>query len=232
MKRTLSLAVGILALGAAAYCGSQLSAQTGNQPAAGGAAPPASLLRNKVAVFNMSEVIKGYKRWQDFEQHRNSHLKQHQSRFDGFKAQITAKTDQLNKATPTDSAGREKLEKEIKSLQRQMAEMQDEVGSQFGKMEQEVVTTIYKEIEGMVNDIARAYQIEVVLHYTDAPAASKDEKYHPMNLARKLQSSGLTPIYMAPGIDISQWVLENLNKRYSASAAPAPAGGGTPAKQP
>lgn len=220
MKRTFTLAVGFLALAAAAYFGSRLSAQAPGQPTQ---PAPASVLRNKVAIFNMSEVIKGYDRWKNFEQVRNSNLKQDQAKFDKLKADITAKQTEGIKLAPNDTAGREKLEREVKSLQRQMAEMQDEIGQKFQKMEQDVVTLIYKEIESVVNDIARAYQVELVLHYTDS--TDTNDKHHPMNLARKLQSSGVTPMYMAPGIDISKWVLENLNKRYAASAAPAPAPG-------
>src|SRR5262249_38879935 len=64
---------------------------------------------------------------------------------------------------------------------------------------------------------------ELILHYTDP--VTPEEKYHPMNLARKLQSPGITPIYMAGGIDISNWILENLNRRYTASSSAAPAAG-------
>jgi Skp family chaperone for outer membrane proteins len=224
VKRTITLALGILALGVAAYWGGQLSAQANNQPA------PASLLRNKIAVFNMSKVIKEYKRWQDFEAQRKSALDAQEAKFNKIKGDMTKKTEELQKLPPSETAKREQLERELRLLKNQGAEMQEDVQKQFAKWEQDQVTTIYKEIETLCADMARTYHIELILHYTDP---SKDEeKYHPMNLARKLQSSGITPIYMAQGMDISQWVLDNLNKRYGASAAAAPAGAGGTGKQP
>ncbi len=222
MKRTLTLAAGILALGATAYFGSQLAAQHGAQPA------QATALRNKIAVFNMSEVIKGYKRWQDFDNQRTASLKEQEGKFAKFKADIATKQEAMTRVTATDTAGRDKIEREIKAIQRQATELQEDLQRQYQKWEQDQVTTIYKEIEGVCNDIARAYNVELILHYTDP--ITPEEKYHPMNLARKLQSSGVTPIYMAGGIDISKWILDNLNKRYQASAAPAPGSGGTPNK--
>jgi hypothetical protein len=53
----------------------------------------------------------------------------------------------------------------------------------------------------------------VVLQYYDA-----DEKTHaaefwsPTNVARKLQASGCMPMYIAPGLDISEEIIEALNK--------------------
>lgn len=220
MKRTFAFAAAALVLGVTAYGAGQLTAQGTNQPA------PASLLRGKVGVFNMSEVIKNYKRWQDFEQQRTSGLKEQQGKFEKFKGDIVAKQTELAKVAATDTASRDRIEREIKTIQRQATELQEDLQRQYQKWEQDQVTLIYKEIETVSADIARTYQVELILHYTDP--VKPDEKYHPMNLARKLQSSGITPIYMAPGIDISNWILENLNKRYTASsAATPPAGGGT-----
>ena len=223
MKRTITLAAAILALGVAAYWGSRLSAQQANNP------PAATALRNKVAVFNMSDVIKKYKRWQDFENQRNSGLKDQQAKFDKFKADITAKQADAAKLAPNDTAGRDKLEREAKAIQRQATDYQEELQRQYQKWEADQVTTIYKEIEALAKDMAAQYQIELILHYTDP--VTPDEKYHPMNLARKLQSPGLTPIYMAGGIDISNWILENLNRRYTASTAAPATGAGNTAKQ-
>lgn len=228
MKRTLTFAMGFLVLGVAAYCAGQLSAQNTAQPAPG---QPTSvpLLRNKIAVFNMSEVIKGYKRWQEFEQQRNSGLKDQQGKFDKFKLEIGNKQADLAKLSPTDTAGRDKIERDIRLIERQAGDLRDEIGKQYQKWEQDQITLIYKEIESVAADIARAYNVELILHYTDP--VTPEEKYHPMNLARKLQSSGITPIFMAGGIDISKWMLDNLNRRYEAIGK-APTTGGTPAKQP
>ena len=62
----------------------------------------------------------------------------------------------------------------------------------------------------------------MVLTYNDAPAGDP-LVYNPMNVARKMQTPPLMPLYSVPGLDITNEVLDWLNKAYPMPAA-RPAG--------
>ena len=57
-----------------------------------------------------------------------------------------------------------------------------------------------------------------MLFYTDA--VTEDDFYNPNNLQRKLSQPGaLVPMVVAPGMDVTDVVIEGLNKAYAPAAA-------------
>lgn len=219
MKRTVGILTGAAALGVAIFFGSRLLAQ---QPAA--QAPAAQPLHTRVAVLNLPHVIKSYQKYQTFEREWQETYKTFDKQYESKRALLVQYQSELQK-TP-EGPNRDKLEANIRTLQHEMQEMGEDAKKQLGKKRDEQAVIIYKEIEEAVQAYARANNIELVMHFNDniVPA----DIYNPMNIQRKLQLGACFPMYHAPGMDITNWIIQMLNQRYqSMMAQPAP--GGAPA---
>jgi Skp family chaperone for outer membrane proteins len=209
-------------LGLTAYVGSQLRAQ--NQ-AAGQVQPataitPAAPLRTRVAVINLQQAIKQYRKWSDFEQTYKNLYSQYNAEFERKKASGVALKNQLDKAT--DDATRDNIQKQLKELDRQVQDLGETAKKQLGKMRDDQAVQIYREVEEAVQHYARAYDIEMVLHFNDAVAPA--DLYQPGNIERKLQTGACMPMYVAQGMNITDIISRMLNDRLGATA-PATTGG-------
>ncbi len=58
-----------------------------------------------------------------------------------------------------------------------------------------------------------AHGFDLVVHYNDVPADSA-EFFSPVNVSRKIQAGAFIPLYIAPGMDITQEVVTALNETY------------------
>lgn len=222
MKRTVRFVVGLAALGVAVGVGAYLSAQ---QP--GGTLPqpgtqPVSMARPRVAVVNLSHVVKNYDKWKGFQDQYKADYKliyedkvtQKKTLHDQYKAAA-----QNPKTAPAD---KEKYDEQVRKLAREITDISEEAQRALGKREADMIVTIYKEIEDAVRDFSRAAAIELVMHYNDA--VGEPERSSAPNVHRKVSMGGCVPFYASPGVDISNSILDILNRRYRA-AAPAPGAG-------
>lgn len=174
-------------------------------------------------MLNLSQVIKGYKKYNAFREEFKSQFKVYEDKMQGIKKlQDGIAAEAQN--PKTDVARREQLEKEHKNLQRQMQDLSDEMKTNLGKKEADQLVIVYKEIQEASQYYARARDLEMVLHYNDH---FPNDEYNPMNMGRKLTTDALMPIYTAPGMDITGAVTQMLNDRYDRMANPA--GGAAPA---
>jgi Skp family chaperone for outer membrane proteins len=225
VKRAIITLTALGTLGVTAYVGSQLRAQ--NQPQATGrvqqaaATAPAAPLRTRIAVINLQQAIKQYRKWSDFEQTYKNLYNQYNAEFERKKASGVALKNQLDKAA--DDATKDNIQKQLKELDRQVQDLGETAKKQLGKMRDDQAVQIYREVEEAVQYYARANDIEMVLHFNDAVAAA--DLYQPLNIERKLQTGACMPMYVAQGMNITDIISSMLNNRLGASAAPSP---GTP----
>lgn len=224
MKKT---AIGLTALatvGFSCYLGSSLHAQ--NQPPRVSqvqqtvATAPAAPLRTRIAVINLQQVIKQYQKWTNFENSYKSLYSQYNAEFDRKKALGMDLKNQLDKAT--DEATKEKITQQIKELERQVQDLGEDAKKKLGKMRDDQAQQIYLEVEQAVQAYARANDIEMVMHFNDA--VTQADYYHPLNIQRKLQTGACMPMYLAPGMDITNTIAAMLNQRLGVTS-------GTPAGQ-
>src|SRR5262249_31971241 len=111
-------------------------------------------------------------------------------------------------ATP--AARREEYARQIRQLQREMEDEQESARKAMDKTNGEAVRSMYREVEDVANKIAKSKGLDLVLFYTDA--VTEADYYNPNNLQRKLSQSGaLMPIIVAPGMDITDTVIEALD---------------------
>jgi Skp family chaperone for outer membrane proteins len=223
VKKTAISLVAVATLGLIVYLGGYLHAQNQSQPPSGVrqtvATAPAAPLRTRIAVVNLQQVIKQYRKWNDFEQSYNNLYKQYDARFQSEKAKGMELKTQLDKAT--DETTKERVQQQIKDLERQVQDLGEAAKKQLGKMRDDQAQQIYQEVEQAVQAYARANDIEMVLHFNDAVAPA--DYYHPLNVQRKLQTAACLPMYLAPGMNITDTIATMLNQRLGATSG-APSG--------
>jgi Skp family chaperone for outer membrane proteins len=199
--------VGIAALGLTAYLASQLQAQNQVQQAGGLVAHP------KVAAINYVSVLKQYQKWIDFQKSYKDSLGQWEKLFEDKKKEAEGLKASAEKLAPGDKA-RDDMELQLKAIQRQMQDLQEDAKKKMGKYYDDQMVQVYKEVMEAVQIYARANDIEMVVHYTDGISPAEIE--HPANIQRKLQVGACMPMYMAPGVDISKQIADMLNSRLGA----------------
>jgi Skp family chaperone for outer membrane proteins len=122
-----------------------------------------------------------------------------------------AKTDEESEEEeedkPKDAAA------EALQIQRQLEDLKAEATRKLSNRGDEAIRAIYIDVQAIVNRYAETHGLDLVMHYNDA--ISKEEYLSPQNIARKLSTGALMPMYEGKGIDISEDITEALNKKYS-----------------
>ena len=220
MKRTVTYAAGVLILGVAVYAGSRLWAQNTS-----GAARPAPTTR--IALINLPYVIKNYEKYKSF-------IKQMQEEEKGYANDIKTKKDQQeakNKQlqSTVDAAQKEKLETEIRTLQRDIEDLVAKARREMNKKGADMMVVVYKEIRDAAWRHAQSNNFDIVLHFADG--TTPDEMNSPQSIVPKMQAGGCVPLYWNPALDISGHVLYALNTAYkgASSGSTPPASTPTPA---
>lgn len=233
MKRSIGIVVGIMTVGGVIYLGSRLFAQAPPPPLRPQpgvptapmtpmtpmtpAAQPAPVAHSHIALINLGQVIKNYTKFKNLQAEVGAEGQKIQKELDGKKALATSKQNEA--ADPkTPPARREQLEKEIRDLQRQGQDLADDAKNRLGKMEYDRLVQTYKEVQEAVSAYARSRNIELVMHYTDGIGT---DAYLPQIFQRKLSNGACFPMYMSPGLDITQDITNMLNQRFAAVAPPA-----------
>jgi Skp family chaperone for outer membrane proteins len=221
VKRSIAILGVLAALGGLAWLGTRLTAQ---QPGAPAAAP-----RSKVAVVNINRVIKGYQKANVLGQYLlnlgNYYNQQRKAKQD----QLAAKQQEAQKEA--DATKREALAAQLKQLAREIEDLEAQASRDMQAKQGEIAVQVYKEIEGVVAGVAHANDLELVLIYPDVTAP--EEAGLPATVFRKLSAPAALPIYYVPQLDITQAVIDTLNRQFPApQAQPAPAGQQPAAGQP
>ena len=176
--------------------------------------------RSRVALLNISHVIKNYQKAVAL----NSEMKE---LFTPLQAKTKAKNAQLEalaKEVQLKPDQRDNLEKQARILKRELEDISNEAQNIITKKQDDMVVLIYREIQDAAQRTAISHGYDMVLHYNDPTTSA--EYWSPANIVRKMQAGACMPIYFAPGIDISADVVNSLNQAYSRLAPPTtPAGG-------
>jgi Skp family chaperone for outer membrane proteins len=184
-------------------------------------------LQTRIGLLNMVQVLKNYKKFQAMEQSIKKRAEELEKTLVPYQNELNAIRTAYNDAkNPPSQAERERLEVRMKQKTLELQLKEEEAKKELIKMNGEAAVTIYKEVEDAVNLYARSNNLELVMFYNDAVTA--EDYYHPANLQRKLtQPAAVMPLFVAPGMDISNAIVTNLNAKYAPSAA-APAAPAAP----
>ncbi len=170
--------------------------------------------QTKVAVVNMSYVMKSYKKWTALKQDHKKMVDQLEVELKSMQDAFDAKQKLLE--TTNDYATRKMLRKEVEDLLKRTNEKGDEAKKTFADLEAKSIAVIYKDIQAVSERYAKSHGIELVMHFNDG--TTEDEVNTSINIRRKMYEGALFPLYTTPGMDISKEVIALLNKEK----APAP----------
>jgi Skp family chaperone for outer membrane proteins len=205
VKRTVIVAAAVLALGMAAYVSRLWAQQTAAAPEP----------RTRIALLNLSLVIKNYQKFNAFQDEIKHLLGPYQTTDTQLKQRLDALAKDAQTAPPDK---REQIEGEVKELQRKMQDNKDAASKVVGKKQEEQLKILYWDVKDTAQRYAVGHNFEMVLHYNDAPP---DEYWSGPNIARKIQNGALMPLYAVPGMDITNEVVDTLNAAYRAQAGGA-----------
>jgi Skp family chaperone for outer membrane proteins len=149
--------------------------------------------------MNMGRVLTNYHRVSD----SVIKIEQEKKNIEAELAEIRKKIEG-NEPLPTEPEAREQAEKELKSL-RELAEAVEGRNKLLQKKSEQDRQSIFKDVEAAVQVFARARNIDLVIYYNDASAKSDA-----IRLQQRIATSGM-PIYSAPEVDITNYVLHVLN---------------------
>lgn len=211
MKRILALGLVAVVLGGMAWVGGRLTAQSG---AVAGADS-----RSRVALLNLSHVLKNYQKAVVL----NNELKDIAAPFQQRAKAKAAQYEALAKEAQTKPDQRELYEKQARQLKREMEDLSNETQQVMAKRQDDALVLIYKEVQDASQRVAMSQGFDMVLSYNDA--TTSQEYWSPMNIMRKLQQGACTPLFFTRGMDISSDVVSALNQAYGRTA-PAPGGAG------
>jgi Skp family chaperone for outer membrane proteins len=221
VKRSFIVAAGILAVGAAIYAG-RCVAQSST--------PAAPAPRTRIALLNMTYVMKYYPKFTAYQSELKQILQPFQDKDKGLRAQADQITKDANMPGKAE-AELQKLAKDLKEVKRGIEDNDQAARVVLSKRSDEQMKVLYLDVVDAASRYARAHDFELVLHYNDA--VTRDDFLSPVNIGRKLQNGALTPLYAVPGLDISKEVVENLMTAMgTATNNGAAPGGGTPAAPP
>ncbi len=202
MKRTVGIVAGVVALCLVGYIGSRLAAEPPKAPAA------APQPQTKVAVLNLSSVIKGYTKWKQFQDDYKKKLEDFDTKLKPMKEDYEKYEKEMKKAE-IPAAQKEEYGKKMREIQRVMQDKAEDYKKVLAEYEGNSFTTIYNDVKSMTERYARSKGIELVMHYNDGTTPA--EVNAPTNIGRKMGQGACFPLYTAPGMDISEDVLKYLN---------------------
>jgi Skp family chaperone for outer membrane proteins len=201
MRKLLCAGVGCLILSAVVLVGRSWSAA---KPA-----PPRP--RARVALINLTYVIKNYDRFLTFQ----AEVKATVAPFQAADTKMKEQVEKLSKeaADPaTDAERREEIEQKVKELQRSIEDNKTRANRTLTRKQEQQLKTLYRDVEDAARRYAKAQDIELVLHYNDAER--EQDRTSPANIMRKMQAGACLPMYAAAGVDISKEISTLLNDAY------------------
>jgi Skp family chaperone for outer membrane proteins len=208
----------MLAVGLVAYLGSRLAAEPpGATPPKTSTPAAAPQPQTKIAVLNLSYVIKNYKKWTTFQN-------EYKQKLEGLDAELKKLKDSYEKMDAeakktVDKGMQDKYAKDMRELRNQMQEKTEDGKKVLADMEATQFSTIYKDVQNMTERYARSRGIELVMHFNDG--TTEAEVNNPVNIGRKMSQGGCFPLYVTPGMDISKDVLAYLNQAVDSKYTPA-----------
>ena len=226
MKRTFSRLAALATVGTALAGAPDVIAQPGGAPA-GGAPAPAAPRAQRICIVNMPKVLREYDK-ANFQGQEITEKRQ------AYVSLVTGKREKLaaiNKdfQTAQDPAQKKAFQEQALAVQREIEDIDRKAQAELTQLSNDTIVRVYQEIKGVITDIAKTNNLDMVLAY---PAATKPEEENSPQVAQlMLQAPALTPFYHR-GMDITDVVTQTLNARYPSPKKVQPVGGTTTAPIP
>jgi Skp family chaperone for outer membrane proteins len=221
VKKTVLAAGGFIVLGVLCYVGAsngQTQQQT-NYPQQAPTQPQAAAPRTRIALLNLTYVIKNYEKYKHFQDEIKVIIEPFQKK-DAELRQAMEKLRQEAGPTTPQTPPPPDLERRVKDLQRQAEDNQAEAKLKLGQRSDEEMKILFMDVYDAATRYANSHDFELVLHYNDA--IDRKDFLSAQNIARKLNTGALMPLICVDSLDISKDIVNALN--YNMSAAGVPGG--------
>jgi Skp family chaperone for outer membrane proteins len=167
--------------------------------------PPA-----RSGYVNMAVVLKGFKKGnavvQELQNLRNHYIEEVNKK----RTVISLTQKAMEKLQP--SPERDKLEDSITKLQREIQDIDKKAQKELGALSNETLVEVYKEVTGVVADVAKDNGLDVIHSYLAATTEAEKESASVAQLV--LQSPAMTPLYLAKHLDFTDEILKRLNEKH------------------
>ena len=232
MKKTVLAAGGFIVLGIMCYVGAS-SGQAQQQPSSypQPAATPAAAAqpRTRIALLNLTYVIKNYDKYKHFQEEIKGIVEPFQKIDTSLRQEMEAMRKQVEDATRDGkTVQREELERRGKEIQRKLEDNSAEIKQKLGARSDEEMRILFMDVYDAAQRYASSHDFELVLHYNDA--IERKDFLSSQNIARKLNTGALMPLIFMGSLDISREIVDMLN--YNMRQATVPGGGAPPAGTP
>jgi outer membrane protein len=179
--------------------------------------------------IDMGAVFKGYDKVKSSSEEFRAAVMAKKNELMKVQAEMQQEAEKLAKMMPG-TVDAKKIEDHMTQLKAQVEAGRESAEREFALREAEMLATIYKEVQSMVNRVAKHRGITYVLRVSNDPITSSNPNSAMMAIER-------TVVVADPQNDITDEVVRYLNYDYKAkggtapkatSAAPAPAAGTRP----
>jgi Skp family chaperone for outer membrane proteins len=213
VKKKVGFFAGFLAIGLVVYLAAQLTAQ---EKGGSGTKPAPASPRTRIAIFNLSHVIENYGRFKDFLEETKKDIASYDEQLKPLVEKYEKYSKELAATKQVDDSKKDAIKEEMKKVERDIKDLREKGQEAVVKKEAYQFKMIYKDVEDTVAKYAKAYGIELVMHYNDFTGEKKET---PQNARNKFGYAPLFPVYSAPGIDVTNDILTSLNNAYNKKKA-------------
>jgi Skp family chaperone for outer membrane proteins len=217
--------LGLLGLGAIAvgsYFAGSADAQNNAQPNVMG--------RTRIGFVNLHEVLKHYQKWVQLRDNLKAQDEQYVNTLKVKQARLEQLATEA-KDPKTTPARKEAIEREAKQIQFDMQILNEEAKKKFTAFRDENMAQIYREVDQVVKEYAKANGLDIVMRYNEDWG---DDYHSPAKVVGRMQYT-FFPMYYDQSLEITAAVRDTLNKRYASAAnstgvvpASTTGGAGTP----
>jgi len=209
----------LVALGAMLSIAGQLKAQdkpTGKAPAnptdKGGES-------GRVAVFNITQIMKDYSKWQYFSTTVANEAKKAEGELIKLKINLTRMTEQAEKEPVQER--RDALVKAIREGRNGLEDRQKQLKEQIEAKLVAHMKELFKNIQEVAQSVAESGNYDIVLTYPEG--STQQELDSPGLIELKMRPTAAMPFYVNKRIDVTEVMLVTLNKfRPAPGEIPAP----------
>ncbi len=179
---------------------------------------------NRVAVVNIGVVFTKYQKAVNFKTEMENTLKPFKEKAEGIKKNILLYQNGITDPK-TEPKLKEQYQQAIINLKRQLEDLDLEARKTIGKKQEDHLIQLFKEVSQHIQAVAVANGIHLVLGYGEPPDA---DLMTFGNINRKLTGmdmGGTVPLYFHSSLDISEVVVQSLNRSMGVNATPTSGGG-------
>jgi Skp family chaperone for outer membrane proteins len=215
VKKTVVAVGSVLVVAGLCYVGSLRGQPPASTPQQ---ATPTQPTRTRIALLNLTYVIKNYEKYKTFQ----NEIKGIIGPFQEKDASLRRQLEELKKNLEVHPDQTDEAQRKAKDIQRQLEDNSAEAKLRLGKRSDDEMKTLFLDVADAVQKYAASHDFELVLHYNDA--VTETDFLSAPNIARKLNTGALMPLYYQRSMDISVDVVKLLNYNVSPNGAAAPAG--------